>query len=219
MNNNIPNENNEPRINPENNETSINIAAFNNRVPKEKEKKEYKDGKGLSAPLIIFFILLIGFVFFLPNIKSTLTAFLNRNEMKNITSGDLRCSLSKTTEKFNIDYNQNFKFKDNKIYSYTYLVQTKGTKNDEDELTKIYNSCDKLSSLVGNFNQINISCEYFNNQVLEKQKFNLENMDNETLKAAYSELGGQTPEFEEGDNIEEVQKEVQAAGYTCKKIG
>ena len=202
--------------------TSINMAAYSKMDEKpKKEVKEFveKPHAGVRRFFgFLFLILLIAFAFFLPNISDMLTKYKADKENANITSGQLRCSMTKNSDNLSVNYEQNFKFSDNKITTYNYKEENKGSNEDSKELTEIDNKCRLLDQNCSKISGIEISCEATSTSAVVNQNIDLKEVEIEALKSAYTESGGQYPEFEFGEDVDTVQSRVQQAGYKCEKI-
>lgn len=212
-----------PRINTAASQSNINAAAFNmqNREKKVNEASNNRP-KGLSVALVIFLIALIAYVIFLPEINNLIANYKNRIVKEEINTGQLRCTLVDRTSNFTITYNRNFKFTDNKITSYNFTTETKGSASkDEDELTALYNDCMKLDQFI-NGNGVDgaeISCENIDGTVTKSESVDLVNVNFDDFKTYYSEAGGTLPvDVSEGDNVDNVMRDMQAEKFTCEKI-
>ena len=202
--------------------TSINMAAYAKMDEKpKKEVKEYVEKPHAGARRFFgffFLILLIAFAFFLPNISDMLEKYKADKENANITAGQLRCSMTKNSDTLSVNYEQNFKFKNNRILTYNYKEENKGSNADSKELTEIDNKCRLLDQNCSKLEGVSVSCEATTTSVVVNQNIDLDKIEIESLMSAYTESGGQYPEFEFGENVDTVQSEVQKAGYKCEKI-
>ena len=200
----------------------IHTVAFE----KEHKKKELKQGTHdgpsgfLTFLLIVFFIFLIGFVFFLPDISEYMRVLKEKANITEITNGKLICTNSRTTDKLNYDYTQTFEYTDKKLFKFTYKEEVKGESEDADDLNTIYNSCVKLEAVAGGIKGINISCQSLTNKIVKTETFSYSEIGNDNTKAktAYVEGGGTYPEFKLDENIDDVEVSVKQAGYTCEKV-
>jgi hypothetical protein len=200
----------------------IHTVAFE----KEHKKKELKQGThdgpsgGLTFLLVLFFIFLIAFVFFLPDISEYMRVLKENGNLNEITSGKLICTNSRTSDKLNFDYTQTFEYSDKKLYKYIYKEEVRGENEDKSELTNLYNSCIKLEAVAGSIKGVNISCQSLANKFIRTETFSYSEIGEDSAKAktAYVEGGGTYPEFKLDENIDDVEVSVKQAGYTCKKI-
>ena len=199
--------------------TEINADAFN-KVNQVQEKKvvEDKPEKGKTG-LILFLVLLLLFVVFLPDIKPMINKLMYGGQTENIVDGELRCKMKKTTNNFDISYEQILPFKSSKLQSLKYVETTKGDMNkDKEELEKLNNSCEKLGLVSSGVEGLTINCEFTGESVSNEQIIDYSVVDEDKLTSAYAEANGIMPEFKFNQDIDEVQKNLQAAGYTCTKI-
>ena len=173
--------------------------------------------------MILFFIFLIAFVIFLPEIRNLYIQYKTHVEEEEIDSGKLICTLDRSTDEFDITYTETFSFKKYLLKSYNYKVETKGdATKDVEKFKELYNKCDNLSKSVGlnNLSGIYIECNYVegDNTVVETQSFDYNTVDKKEVKAAYTEAGVEYPEFELDENINEIEKSVLAGGFSCQRV-
>ena len=209
-------------------EAHIHLEAY--QVHEKKEKKEIvrtaEEEKGYSrrrVAMILFFIFLIAFVIFLPEIRNLYIQYKTHVEEEEIDSGKLICTLDRSTDELDITYTETFSFKNYLLKSFTYKVETKGDANkDVEKFKELYNKCDNLSKSVGtsNLSGIYIECNYVegDNTVVETQSFDYNTVDKSGVKAAYTEAGFEYPEFELDENINEIEKSVLSGGFSCQKV-
>ncbi len=202
--------------------TSINMAAYSKMDEKpKKEVKEYVEKPHAGARRFLgffFLIILIAFAFFLPNISDMVTQYKTNKDNENITSGQLRCSMTNNNDNLSVNYEQNFKFSDNKIISYNYKEENKGSKEDSKELAKIDDNCRLLDQNCSTLDGVSVTCEASSTSVIVTQNIDLDKVKIDSLISAYTESGGQYPNFEFGEDVDQVQSEVQKVGYKCEKI-
>ena len=200
----------------------IQTAAFETEHKKIDKKTGTHDGpsKGVSFALIVFFILLIAFVFFLPNISEYMRVWKENANMTEITSGKLICTYSRTSDKLNFDYTQTFEFTDKALYKLTYKEDVSGSEDDTKEIVKLYNDCNNIEKVSITLKGITVSCNYLNTKLTKTEVFSYNEIgdDNSDIKTAYVEGGGNYPEFKFKENIDDIEVSVKQAGYTCEKI-
>lgn len=212
-----------PRVVTPSVQSSINPAAYNmdNKEKKVNQASNNKP-KGVSFGLILFMLLLVLFVVFLPEISNMIDQYRNRVVEKEIHDGQLRCELTDRSSKFTITSERNFKFKNDMVTSYSFTTTTKGdSKKDEDELTELYDQCNLLDKYV-NGNQVDgveIGCEFLEGTVTQRESVDLYSVDMDEFKTSYSEAGGTMPvDVASGDNIDNIQTQMQAEKFTCTKV-
>ncbi len=187
----------------------------------KKANEEYKpNSKFKSFLLIMFFIILIAFVVFLPDIHSFISTWQGGGyeEAEKITTGKLECTLTTNTENLNLDYSALFGMTDNKLYSLRYSVSTKGDRNlDADTLDKLDADCKLLKETTDEVKGVQVECKYNNTTVTQTQIFTYSELNIDAMDSAYSEAGGTYPNFEYNQDMDKVEKEMKANGYTCSR--
>ncbi len=171
--------------------------------------------------LITFFVVLIAFVIFLPEINSFMESYKAKKEAgppQVITTGQLVCTNSRSTNNLDISYEYIFHFTDSKLNSLNFTTTTRGDASlDVTTLDEEQAKCDLLRRDTELLKGINIACEYKQGQQETIQNFTFAEIDLEELDAAYSEAGGVLPEFENEENIDNIEKNMNAANYTCDR--
>ncbi len=171
--------------------------------------------------LVTFFILLIAFVLFLPNINSLVLRYksgaFNSAEEK-ITTGKLECTLNTNTSNLDLEYKRVFSFTDSSLDSAEFTLTTKGDPTqDESTLNSENEKCEKLKDVTKSLNGINVSCEYLEGKLIERQSFNYLNLNPDEVDSAFAEAGGVNPEFSAGQDIDKIEKNMYAANYSCMR--
>ena len=209
-------------------EGHIHLEAY--QVHERKEKKPIvrtaEEERGYSrrrVALILFFVFLIAFVIFLPDIRNLYIQYKTHVEEEEIDSGKLICTLDRSTDELDITYTETFSFKNYLLKSFNYKVETKGDANkDVEKFKELYNKCDNLSKSIGksNLSGVYIECNYVegDNTVVETQSFDYNTVDKTGVKSAYTEAGFEYPEFELDENINEIEKSVLAGGFSCQRV-
>ncbi len=167
----------------------------------------------------LFFVFLLAMVIFLPEVSALVNTIMNPiPEEEVITTGKLVCTINETTEKYTLKYSNTFTFTDTKIKSLNFVSATSGDKDlDKLELEEMNKECKNLSSIVEEYDGINVICNLDSGISTVEQSFNYENIDSELLSAAYTEIGGIYPQFWLDQSIDEVEKSMIASGYSCKR--
>lgn len=183
-------------------------------VPKEISKGKY-------AAMIVFFIFMFAFIMFLPDISTFVSLKKAEEEQKNapvITTGSLTCTLSRTSEAFNLDYTAVFEFTDSKLDKLIYTSATKGDAVvDEIPLANLLAKCETLQEEVYGNDGVRIECSQSGGMVVETQTLNYNTLNVEKVTSAYIEAGGVYPEFKKGQDIDGIEKNMNASGYTCER--
>ena len=196
-----------------------------NAIVNEKLKKveiDYKPpGKYQMFLLIVFFLFLIGFALFLPEISSFINLYKSGklNEVnEEITSGKLTCTFKSNTANLDMNYVRVFYFEDKMLRSSEFTLTTRGDPTqDEKTLDDLNEKCTKLSEHSKGVNGLNVTCKYNGGQLIETQTFKYGNIDEEEITSAFAEIGGTVPEFTNGEDIEKIEHNMNAAGYSCFK--
>lgn len=186
-----------------------------------KPEKEYKPpSKAKTTAMILFFIALILFIVFLPNIESfvRLNVLNKPQEEEQITTGTLVCTLEDNTINLTIERTREFGYVDNKLERAKFITVTKGdSTSDETVLDNTYNKCilikDGTDSLVG----VNITCIQEEGKVRSVESFDFSKYDSDKVTAAYSEAGGSVLEYDYQTNIDNIMTTMQRAGFSCVK--
>ena len=186
------------------------------------DKKEYTPpSKFKIVVLIIFFILLVGFVLFLPDISAYIEKYKSGNTSytkEEITTGKLICTLNSNTTNLDKNYSWRFIFSENKLDSVRLELVTRGdATGDKEALSEIGQKCKTLEEETNSIDGVSVRCDIYDDRIIETQSFNLENIDNDKLDAAYSEAGGMNPGYKYNQDISIIEKNMNASGYSCKK--
>ena len=177
--------------------------------------------KGKTVALILFFVFLIGFVIFLPNITTLINKFKSGNVEGGetvITTGRLVCEFDTNTTNLDKSYKLVFAFTDNKLDKLDYTITTKGDPSlDAKTLDELADRCKKLKSATGSVDGVTVSCDYSEGKLIERQAFVYVNLDADGLDAAYAEAGGTNPQYANGQDMDTIEKNMNASGYSCKR--
>lgn len=183
-------------------------------VPKEISKGKY-------VTMIVFFIFMFAFIMFLPDISTFVSLKKAEEEQKKapvITTGSLTCTLSRTSEAFNLNYTAVFEFTDSKLDKLIYTSATKGDAVvDEIPLANLLTKCETLQEEVYGNDGVRIECSQSGGMVVETQTLNYNTLNVEKVTSAYIEAGGVYPEFKKGQDIDGIEKNMNASGYTCER--
>ena len=177
--------------------------------------------KGKVVALILFFLFLIAFIIFLPQITTMVDMYkAGQIEQANekIVDGRLICTYDTNTTDLDKGYRLVFSFTGNKLEKLDYMVTTKGNPTlDASTMDDLAERCKKLKETTGGINGINVSCDYSEGKLIEKQGFTYAEIDAEQLDSAYSEAGGTYPQYTNGQDMDSIETGMNASGYTCKR--
>ena len=188
----------------------------------EKVEIQYKPpGKGKIIALVLLFVLLIAFIVFLPEVTEFARKVMgggNTDIPERITTGKLNCSYETSTENLEKNYDVTFTYTDSRLEKMTYVIVTRGDISlDEKELDSLAADCKQLAQNVDSLEGVSVRCDYMSGKLTETESFDLENLDQEKLTAAFYEAGGHSPGFEYHEKIELVERNMNASGYTCTR--
>lgn len=185
------------------------------------DKKTKKESNLKYYMTFIFFALLIWMVAFLPEISSFVSNYMASKQQKGvpaITTGTLTCTMNTNDDKYDYYYEADFNFKDSKMYRLTFSATTKGDQNlDAIELSGMKSSCDLLQQQTANLEGVEVSCSLSNGVYENVQKLDYEDLKSDLVTTAYLEAGGTYPNYEYGQDINEIEKEMKASNYTCER--
>lgn len=189
-----------------------------NTSSKDKSKK---DSNLKYYMTFIFLALLIWMVAFLPEISSFVSEFFDnrkQEEIPQITTGTLTCTMNTNDDKYDYYYKAIFDFEDSKMYRLTYSATTKGDQYlDAVELAAMKSSCDLLQQQTANSKGIDVSCSLSNGVYENVQKLDYGTLGVKDVTTAYLEAGGTYPNYKFEQNIDEIEKEMKASNYTCER--
>lgn len=172
-----------------------------------------------TVMLVLFFIFLIGFVVFLPEIHNYVEVWkASKNKVVDakITTGKLVCTLAKSTDNLDLTYESNFIFTDNKLEKLAYSISTRGDVSlDEATLDSENAKCVALKEATNGLSGVSVSCNYSEGLLETKQSFTYSEINKESMDSAYSEAGGIYPEYELNEDMDTIEKNMNASGYTC----
>lgn len=194
------------------------VADNTKSTPDKKTKKESNLKYYMT---FIFFALLIWMVAFLPEISSFVSNYMASKQQEGvpaITTGTLTCTMNTNDDKYDYYYEADFNFKDSKMYRLTFSATTKGDQNlDAIELSGMMSSCDLLQQQTANLEGVEVSCSLSNGVYENVQKLDYEDLKSDLVTTAYLEAGGTYPNYEYGQDINEIEKEMKASNYTCER--
>jgi len=196
-----------------------------NGMINEKLKKveiDYKPpSKYQTFLLIVFFIFIIGFAFFLPEISSYINLYKSGklNEVnEEITTGKLTCTLKTSTANLDMDYVRIFYFDAKALTKAEFTLTTRGDPSqDEQTLNELNSKCEKLKEHAKGINGLDVKCNYSDGKLIEEQLYRYSSINPEDLSAAFAEAGGSVPEFTDGEDIDKIEHNLNSAGYSCFK--
>ena len=201
-----------PSSAPENN-------AYLNENLKKVEVEYTPPSKFKTISMILIFVLLIGFVIFLPQITDIISHYESNNStVEKITSGELICSLNTSTSSLDKSYENTFIFIDNQLEKAELVTETRGDVGlDAQELDALADNCKELSTAVDLLEGISVRCSYTNAKFIQTEIYDLEQVDFLELSPIYAEAGLTILEYTYHENIDKVERNMNASGYTCNR--
>lgn len=198
-----------------------NNAMINENLKKVEIKDYTPPSKLKIVGLLFFFILLVAFIIFLPQISTIIKNFGQDNtykpETEVITTGKLICTLSTNTSELDKEYEFDFSFTDSKLKRTKYMVNTRGDSTTESSLDVLAEKCNDLKNETKDLEGVSIKCDYTDGKLSETQIFELETIDTEKLTSAFTEAGGILPSYKYDQEIDEIEKNMKASSYTCER--
>ena len=202
--------------------TSTEKVSDTGKEVSDGDKKSGKKTSNLKMYLsFIFLALLILMIVFLPEINTFVHDFFNKKEAENtpsITSGHLICTLETNDSNFNYEYETDFSFKDSKLYKLTLTTKTVGDLNlDATDLSGLNASCQLLQFQTSKFDGVEVMCDLEGNTFTNTQTLDYEILNRDEVTTAYLEAGGIYPDYKYEENIDDIEKDMNAQNYSCAR--
>lgn len=198
-----------------------NAGAMENQKLKKVEVEYKPPSKFKMAVMIFFFILILAFIIFLPEVTTFLSELKpggDNNTSDDITTGRLVCTLDTSTSNLDKSYVRTFAFTDNKLEKVTMETITKGDiDEDANTLDNLNNRCNSIKEGVLSLNGVEVECDYRNGKLTETEVFDLNAYDYESVKAAYTEAGVDMVKYEFGEDINSIRTSMLQGGFSCEK--
>ena len=197
---------------------SENTEVLDVTTPPAEEKK---GGCMQNFFLIVLFGGLFAFVFFIDDISSYIETqkYLKEQVVETITTGTLSCTSERSDDNLDYAYDVNFYFTDSKLKRLNYTTEIRGDINlDAERLDTYNNECMLVKDYASNLSGIDITCSLENGTYKQKQIFTYDSIDRDEAKSAFVEAGGLYPDYYKDQNIDEIEKDMNAAGYSCERI-
>lgn len=185
-------------------------------------KKRKKKESNLKYYLtFIFLALLIWMIVFLPDISNFISNYLQKKQQEaqpEITTGKLVCEMNTNDATLDYNYKAVFDFEDSLMKKLTYTTTVKGDPSlDAVALSGMDSSCNLLQTHVLNMNGVEVNCDLQEGTFVNEQILDYELINREELTTAYLEAGGTYPDYQYNQYIDEIEKQMNASNYTCKK--
>lgn len=198
------------------------VDEVNNVEKLKKVEVEYKPtSKGSSILLVLFFIFLLGFIIFLPDIVSIVDAYkAGRGNvvLEEVPTGKLVCTLDTNTINLDKTIERVFYYEELKLKSSKFSTTVRGDATlDEEALQELYNQCSQIEENVDGFSGVNVSCDLSSDTLIEKESFDYEKYNAKEISTAYSEAGGSLVEFQFDQDIDKIEYLMKQGGFKCNK--
>ena len=170
-------------------------------------------GKFKIFLLMVFFILVFGFIMFLPNISEIINTGNFSIGEKEISNGMLSCTMTKSSDNTDVVYEMNFSFTSKKLLVSNYSIITES--ESKAIIDDKYNECLNIQTIANDIAGIDVSCTNSGGVNTMRQSYEYNVIDNSNL-IQFTEAGGTYPEYEYQDNIYDVRLNMIKAGYDCE---
>ena len=184
-----------------------------------------EDNQVSNVKLFFTFLLMLvlgGTILFMPEISEFMRQRKEEEQsmlQPKITTGSLKCEHERNSDNFDLKIEYNFMFTDNKFKKLYYTSETRGDMNlDEKELEELNNECLLLKDTTATLAGIEVSCKLLGGTLTKTQTLDYAKIDVEQALSAYSEAGGIYPEYKYLQDMDGIEKNMKAAGYTCTRI-
>lgn len=190
----------------------------------EKPAKPEKAGGGCLSNLFLFILFggLLVFILYIDQVKLYIDEWRKGGggeEVQEITSGTLKCSSERQTSNMDYTYSATFEFRNKLLKTFTYNIEIRGDQElDAVALSALETECRLVEQYAGNLSGIDVSCSLESGLFRQKQIFTYDSIQREQAITAFVEAGGKYPEYKKDQNIDEIEKSMNAANYTCERI-
>lgn len=180
-------------------------------------KEEFDDNigpsKGKVAVLLIFFILVLAFVVFLPDISSIIKTGKISSASNEVVNGVLSCSMSKSLDNTEITYEMNFSFTNKKLQVSTFNIITES--EDKKIINEKYLECKNIEEISNKTSGIDVSCSSSSSIITMRENYTYNIIDTNNL-TKFTEAGGTYPEHEFEQDIYDIKSSMIKNGYDCE---
>lgn len=203
---------------------SENTEVLETVDPKTTEtvKEEKKSGGCFqNFFLIVLFGGLFLFIVFIDDISNYIETqkYLKEQVVEEITTGTLKCTFENSTDNMDYTYEVKFEFRDSRLKRLDYVKEVRGDANlDEAALVALSSECVLVKEYASSLSGIDITCSLENGLLREKQVFNYDAVDREAAMSAFVEAGGVYPEYKRDQDIDGIEKNMNASGYNCERL-
>lgn len=190
------------------------VQQGNVATPNQVPKNEKQPGKIRYFLLILFFIMLLLIVWFLPDIRKYVTD-KKMSEQEEVINGTMQCIYEDEDELITTLYTSEFIVENNKLKSYISTVESKGDRGSEESLEKLNQDCELLTKMVKKIPGIKSTCSLNSRKQINRQEIDYGKVNLTKLDTAYAEAGGVVPDYQLDADAREIKKEMTLARYSC----
>lgn len=179
-----------------------------------------KEKRANSIALIIFFVFLIAFVIFLPEIQTLFSTLTTKqvNTKQEITTGKLVCTLETSTSDLDKEIQKTFSFEDNKLKTGKFISTIKGDASaDDEDLVKLSEQCEKIKASVEGLEGVEFSCTLESGKLIQSERFEYEKYDVDKVSKAYMDADSSIMDYQFDQDIDQIMLQMRQSGYKCEK--
>lgn len=200
------------------------VIENNEQIPtaaKIEENTTGKQKKGHPVFLVLLLVSLFAFVYFLPDITTYITDYMNeKNGTNELKSGTMNCTFSNSTDNIDYTYDLSFKYEKNRLKSsrMTTTNRLADTATDSSVLTERENSCELLKTVLDENNiGMTADCSVSAAVQITTQNIDYEELDMNFITSNITEFEGFYPEYELNQSVTTIEQELENSGYTCER--
>ncbi len=200
---------------------SVSTVVTPNNTNQVKEtsnnKEDFDDNigpsKGKVVLLLVFFILVLVFVVFLPDISSIIKTGKFSSNSNEIANGTLSCSMTKSLDNTETTYEMNFSFTNKKLQVSTLNITTES--EDKNVINEKYLECKNIEEISDKTSGIDVSCSSSSSISTMRENYTYNIIDTNNL-TKFTEAGGTYPEHEFEQDIYDIKSSMIKNGYDCE---
>ncbi len=164
---------------------------------------------------VIFFILVAVFIYFLPEI----TDFMSKEQSKQevITDGFLTCELETNKKDITTNIKNRFGFSKEKLDTYKREKKVSSSSAKDSSLDDADKECEALYEQTKALSGVDVNCSLKNKVQTTTQSIDYGTININKVTSAFAEAGGTYPDYELGDDINEIESEMKSSGFECKR--
>ena len=130
----------------------------------------------------------------------------------------MNCTLSSNTTNLDKDYVYTFHFSNNSLEKVEFTTTTRGDPSlDEKALNDLYATCKQLSQDTESIVGLTVKCRYTEGKLVEEQRYDLQTVDLSEVRSSFAESGGNMSEYPYGQDMDVIERGMNASGFQCKR--